>query len=101
MRRYLNIPEQGVSLPIVIARKYRIYHIEVVGEEKIEVPAGSFRALHLRAPGAKALDLWLAYDYSMLPVKIRFDDGQYILVQTATKIQLNPSGKLPAQPSPP
>ena len=98
---YLNIPEQGVSLPIVIARKYRVYRIEVVGEEKIEVPAGSFRALHLRAPGAKALDLWLAYDYSMLPVKIRFDDGQYILVQTATKIQLNPSGKLPGQPSPP
>ena len=85
----------------MIARKYRVYRIEVVGEEKIEVPAGSFRALHLRAPGAKALDLWLAYDYSMLPVKIRFDDGQYILVQTATKIQLNPSGKLPAQPSPP
>ena len=98
---YLNIPEEGASLPIVIARKYRMYRIEVVGEDQVEVPAGSFRALHLRAPGAKALDLWLAYDYSMLPVKIRFDDGQYILVQTATKIQLNPSGNPPGQPSPP
>ena len=98
---YLKIPEEGVALPIVIARKYRMTRIETVGEEKIELPAGTFRTLHLRAPGAKALDLWLAYDYSMLPVKIRIDDGQYILVQTATKIQLNPSGKPPGPTSPP
>ena len=92
---YLMFSEGSASLPIVIGRKYRMTRIEVIGEEKVEVPAGSFRALHLRAPGAKALDFWLAYDYSMLPVKIRFDDGQYILVQSATKIQLKPSGKPP------
>lgn len=92
---YLSFPEASASLPVVIGRKYRMTRIEVIGEEKVEVPAGAFRSLHLRAPGAKALDLWLAYDYSMLPVKIRFDDGQYILVQSATTIQLKPSGKPP------
>ena len=45
------------------------------------------RTLHLRAPGVNTTELWLAYDYLLLPVKIRHVDNKGgILVQVATEI---------------
>ena len=44
-----------------------------------------------RAPGANTTELWLAYDYLMLPVKIRHLDPQgESLVQVATEILMSP-----------
>ena len=87
---YMAHPEAGSTLPIVIGKKYRTCLLEVVGDEEIVVPAGTLRTLHLRVPGEKTTDLWLAYDYLLLPVKIRFDDTEHVLVQVATQIQLSP-----------
>jgi hypothetical protein len=81
----------GSTLPIAHGKKFKTYRLEVLGDEQIEIPAGAFRTLHLRAPGEKTTELWLAYDYLLLPVKIRHVDGDGdSYVQVATQIQLSP-----------
>ena len=88
---YLAHPEAGSRLYIATGRKYGVYQIEVLGDEEIEVPAGVMRTLHLRAPGVNTTELWLAYDYLLLPVKIRHVDNKGdSLIQVATQIQVSP-----------
>jgi len=88
---YLAHPEAGSTLHIATGRKYGVYRIEVLGDEEIEVPAGVMRTLHLRAPGVNTTELWLAYDYLLLPVKIRHVDSKGdSFVQVATQIQVSP-----------
>ena len=84
---YLPHPEDGGSLPIATGRKYGIYRLKSLGDEEIGVPAGTMRTLHLRAPGENTTELWLAYKYLMLPVKIRHVDSKGdSLVEVATEI---------------
>ena len=86
---YMPHPESGGALPVATGKKYGVYRLEVLGDEEIEVPAGILRTLHLRAPGVNTTELWLAYDYLLLPVKIRHVDSKGgSLVQVATEIQL-------------
>lgn len=86
---YLPHYEAGGALPIATGKKYAIYRLEVLGDETVDLPAGVMRTLHLRAPGTNSTDLWLAYDYLLLPVKIRYVDAQGdSFVQVATKIQV-------------
>lgn len=86
----------GSVLPIATGRKYGVYRLEVLGDEEIEVPAGVMRTLHLRAPGVNTTELWLAYDYLLLPVKIRHVDSRgESLVQVATEIRV---GRDPRDP---
>ena len=89
---YLTLPQGGGSLPIATGKKYEIYRLEVLGDEDLELPAGPMHTLHLRAPGtdaANSTELWLAYDYLLLPVKIRYVDAQGdSFVQLATKIEV-------------
>ncbi len=81
----------GSALPIATGKKYGVYRLEVIGDEEIEVPAGTLRTVHLRAPGDNTTELWLAYDYLLLPVKIRHVDVKGdSFVQVATQIQLSP-----------
>ena len=88
---YLPEVRQGMVLPLATGKKYGQYRLEVLGDEVLELPAGTMRTLHLRAPGANTTELWLAYDYLMLPVKIRHLDPQgESLVQVATEILMSP-----------
>ncbi len=87
---FLPHPGANNSLPIANGRKVTTYHLEAVGDEEIEIPAGTFRTLHLRAPGDNTTELWLAYDYLLLPVKIRHTDRHGDrFVQVATEILLS------------
>ncbi len=87
---YLPDLAAGGDLMIATGRKYGIYHLEVLGDELIKLPAGEIRTLHLRAPGENTTELWLAYDYLLLPVKIRHVDNKGgSIVQVATTIQLS------------
>ncbi len=84
------LPElaSGTVVPIATGKKYEQYRIEVVGDEDLQTPAGRFRCLHLRVPGVATTELWLAYDRSLLPVKIQHVDRDgAIYVQTATVIE--------------
>ena len=88
---YLPNLAAGGDLSIATGRKYGVYHLEVLGDELISLPAGEIRTLHLRAPGENTTELWLAYDYLLLPVKIRHVDKKGgSIVQVATTIQLSP-----------
>jgi hypothetical protein len=86
---YLAHPEAGSALYIATGKKYEIYNLEALGDETIELPAGSMRTLHLRTAGKNSTELWLAYDYLLLPVKIRYVDAKGdSFVQVATRIQV-------------
>ena len=84
---FIDHPAAGSALPIATGKKYAIYRLEVLGDEDVELPAGAMRSLHLRTPGENSTELWLAYDYLLLPVKIRYVDANGdSFVQVATKI---------------
>ena len=88
---FLSQVQEGTVLSLATGKKYGQYRLEVLGDEVLELPAGTMRTLHLRAPGANTTELWLAYDYLMLPVKIRHLDPQGdSLVQVATEILMSP-----------
>ena len=81
---------EGSGLSITTGKKYADYRLEIVGDEDIETPAGSFRCLHLHLPGVTTTDLWLAYDRALLPVKLQHTDRKGdIFVQVATAIELS------------
>jgi hypothetical protein len=82
------LPEHsGVALAVATGRKLASYRLEVVGEETIETPAGSFRCLHVRVSGRATTELWLAYEQALLPVKIRHVDRKGdVFVQSATRL---------------
>ena len=87
---FLPAAGAGTDLPIATGRKYSDYHLESLGDEEIETPAGRLRTLHLRAPGENTTELWLAYDYRLLPVKIRHVDSKGdSLVQVATHLEMS------------
>ena len=71
---YLGKLAEGRMLGVVTGKKYERYALDSLGEEEIEVPAGSFRTLHLRAMTDNTTEIWIALDRQRLPVKIRFTD---------------------------
>ncbi len=71
---YLGQLAEGAGLGVATARKYERQQLDALGEEEIEVPAGRFRTLHLRALTDSTTEIWIALDHGCLPVKIRFTD---------------------------
>lgn len=87
---FLPHPEADNTLPIATGKKYLPYRFEALGDENLEIPVGSLRTLYLRARGDTTTELWLAYDYLLLPVKIRhLDRNGDSFVQVATEIRLS------------
>jgi hypothetical protein len=81
--------QSGDGMPIATGKKYANFRLEVLGDQEVSVPAGTFRCLHLRVPGVATTELWLAYDRAMLPIKVQHVDRKgNILVQVATAIDL-------------
>jgi hypothetical protein len=86
---YLGKLSDGVSLNVVTGRKAERHELNSLGETEIEVPAGRFRTLHLRAQSDKVTEIWIALDRQALPVKIRFTDRKgETYEQLATEIGL-------------
>ena len=85
---FLDIaPGQTGSMPLATGKKYGVYRLENLGDETIEIPLGVLRTRHLRTPGENATEIWLAYEYRLLPVKIRHVDNKgNAFVQLATDI---------------
>ena len=71
---YLGKLAEGSTIGVVTGKKYERYTLDSLGEEEIEVPAGRFRTLHLRALTDNTTEIWIALDRQRLPVKIRFTD---------------------------
>ncbi len=71
---------ESVELPVAGSRGFQIERFAVIGEEVLTLPDGPLRALHLRRPapvGSRdpGIDLWLGYDFEMLPVRLRIEDS--------------------------
>jgi hypothetical protein len=75
------------ALPVASMRDVRIEHFVVVGDETLMAPGGPIRALHLHRPVPSGteeprIDLWLGYDFELLPVRLRIEDaGRRVLDQ--------------------
>ncbi|MDR2113555.1 MAG: DUF3108 domain-containing protein, partial [Candidatus Accumulibacter sp.] len=89
---FLDIPPgQAASMPLATGKKYSVYRLENLGDERIEIPLGVLGTRHLRAPGENVTEIWLAYEYRLLPVKIRHvDNDGSAFVQVATEILFEP-----------
>ena len=62
-----------LSIPISNGKKLESYQIEVGEEELIDTPMGKLRAIPMRkvhGPNEEGLDIWLAVEYRLLPIKI-------------------------------
>ena len=88
---FMQDPHVARTLSIATGKKYAQYRLEAVGDEEIELPFGKLHTLHLKAPGDNTTELWLAYDYLLLPVKIRHEDSKGgSFVQVAIDIRVAP-----------
>lgn len=84
---YLGQLAEGASIGVVTGKKYERYALDSMGEEEINIPAGRFRTLHLRAMTDSVTEIWIALDRGRLPVKIRFTDKKgESFEQVATEI---------------
>lgn len=84
---YLRKPEDGATVGVVTGKKYDRFALDSLGEEEIDIPAGHFRTLHLRAMGDTVTEIWIALDRHRLPVKIRYTNKKGdIFEQVATEI---------------
>lgn len=69
--------KEGFLLPMTTGKKLNVYRYQVAGEEKVTVPAGSFRALHLvkqHAADEDGTEIWLAKSRRYFPVRIVFEE---------------------------
>lgn len=84
---YLRRPEGGTTVGVVTGKKYDRFALDSLGEESLDIAAGHFRTLHLRAMGDTVTEIWIALDHHRLPVKIRYTDKKGdIFEQVATEL---------------
>jgi hypothetical protein len=75
------------DLPVATLRTVQVQRFTVVGDTLLMAPGGPIRSLHLHRPptegsGDPSIDLWLGYDFDMLPVRLRLEDaGHRVLDQ--------------------
>jgi hypothetical protein len=59
---------------VATGKKYEPVRFDILGPEELELPVGVFQTLHLQSMSDTQTELWIAPDYLMLPIKIRFTD---------------------------
>ncbi|QDF98529.1 hypothetical protein CJ010_19295 [Azoarcus sp. DD4] len=82
------------TLTVASNKDAKVALLERVGEETLRLPIGRLETLRLRAQaedGKLTIDIWLARNYGMLPVRIRMvDDKGEVLDQQAIRLRLAP-----------
>lgn len=85
------------TLTVASNKDAKVALLERVGEETLRLPIGRLETLRLRAQsedGKLTIDIWLARNYGMLPVRIRVvDDKGEVLDQQAIRLRLAPPGE--------
>ena len=82
--------ESRMEIPVATGKSYNRQFFQVVGEERLALRLGEFRALHLQVglPGESTTELWMALDYRNLPLRIRFTDrSKDVYEEVATAIE--------------
>ncbi len=72
-----QLPYNKTTLPLAISngRKLEYYRLETGPEETIDSPIGKLVTLHLtkvHKPNEEGMEIWLAREYRLLPVKVRY-----------------------------
>lgn len=82
---------QGVqTVALATGKKFDRIRFEMVGEETLELPAGTFRTRHYRSSGEDVTEVWSALDHAGLPVKIRHTDRKgEVFDQIALDIEMS------------
>lgn len=89
------------TLTVVSNKDAKLALLEAVGTEGLRLPIGQLDTLRLRAQaedGKLTIDIWLARNYGMLPVRIRLvDDKGEVLDHQAIQLRLSPPGEVPGK----
>nr|WP_246262175.1 DUF3108 domain-containing protein [Aromatoleum evansii] len=92
----------STELNVITGREATPSTVEVMGPEKLPLPIGLLETLRVRAEarnGSLTIDIWLARNYGMLPVRIRvIDDKGEVLDQQAVELRLSPPGSAGEEP---
>ena len=75
------LPGEVVDLPVAGFSDVRRERFQVLGEEVLMVGNRSYRSLHLKRPALPggrdpSVEVWLGYDASLQPVRIRLEDAR-------------------------
>ncbi|WP_018988881.1 DUF3108 domain-containing protein [Aromatoleum toluclasticum] len=93
----------STELNVITGREATPSTVEVVGPEKQSLPIGLLDTVRVRAEarnGSLTIDIWLARNYGMLPVRIRVvDDKGEVLDQQAVELRLSPPGSAGEKPA--
>ncbi|SIQ31975.1 Protein of unknown function [Aromatoleum tolulyticum] len=93
----------STELNVITGREATPSAVEVVGPEKLPLPIGLLDTVRVRAEarnGSLTIDIWLARNYGMLPVRIRVvDDKGEVLDQQAVELRLSPPGSAGDEPA--
>ncbi|HEX5392325.1 MAG TPA: DUF3108 domain-containing protein [Rhodocyclaceae bacterium] len=73
---------EGFAMPVATGRKVERYAFEWLGEDALDIKAGSFHAWHVRVvavsdqdkTAADTMDIWLGREVDGLPIRIRQTD---------------------------
>jgi len=89
-----HMPPKGDTLDLRVYTQRRLYqfHLQVLGQEELDLPFGRTNTLHLRHLGdtpEETVDVWLGIEQHYLPVKLRYPVARNRLMveQTATSIR--------------
>lgn len=92
----------STELNVITGREATPSTVEVVGPERLPLPIGLLDTVRVRAEarnGSLTIDIWLARNYGMLPVRIRvIDDKGEVLDQQAVELRLSPPGSAGDEP---
>lgn len=89
MYQFMNLaPGPGtatVAMHMSNGRKVELYTYRLVGEGRVDTPAGRFDALHyervLSKPDENRAQVWLAKDRFNFPVRVVFDDSRGLHIE--------------------
>lgn len=87
-----ELREKGASVQFALALPHRIdrWTYDIGPAEQLETPAGPLAAIHIRprrrvVPGALAVQMWLAPELQLLPVRIRIEQDDETWVNLELK----------------
>jgi len=90
-----QLPAGRTGVMLATGKKFERYTFDVLGEERLPLPFGEQRVLHLKSVGdrGEATEVWLGLDLRGLPLKIRYTDrdGEHF-VQVAEELEFDDNG---------
>lgn len=73
----LLAPQDQTTIRVATGKSYNDYKLRLYGDEEVETKVGTLHTRHygtLAPPGERSTEVWLALDYDLLPVRIRFNE---------------------------